>query len=64
MDRKTFIRLFAEIGKQGSNLNQIAKAMNVWIKTGNDPKIYAGMIQPSDGNKPPYKRIIGDYQIW
>ena len=43
-DRKTFIRLLAEIGKQGSNLNQIAKAMNVWMKTGNDPKIDAGMI--------------------
>lgn len=40
-DRKTFIRLLAEIGKQGSNLNQIAKAMNVWMKTGNDPKIDA-----------------------
>ncbi len=44
-DRKDYIRLLAEIGKQGSNLNQIAKAMNIWVKTGNDPKIEAGMLR-------------------
>jgi|GEM_PF-3182492 len=38
-DRQDFIRLLAEIGKQGSNLNQMTKAMNIWVKTGNDPKI-------------------------
>lgn len=44
-DRKDYIRLLAEIGKQGSNLNQIAKAMNIWVRTGHDPKIEPGMIR-------------------
>lgn len=44
-DRKDYIRLLAEIGKQGSNLNQIAKAMNIWVNTGNDPKIEPSMIR-------------------
>lgn len=44
-DRKDYIRLLAEIGKQGSNLNQIAKAMNIWVNTGNDPKIEPGMLR-------------------
>jgi Bacterial mobilisation protein (MobC) len=43
--RKDYIRLLAEIGKQGSNLNQIAKAMNIWVKSGNDPKIEPSMIR-------------------
>ncbi len=46
-DRKDYIRLLAEIGKQGSNLNQIAKAMNIWVNTGNDPKIEPGMLRHS-----------------
>lgn len=44
-DRRDYIRLLAEMGKQGSNLNQIAKAMNVWVKTGNDPKVEPGVIR-------------------
>ena len=45
LDRTDYIRLLAEIGKQGSNLNQIARAMNIWVKTGNDPQIEPGMIR-------------------
>ncbi|TFF37926.1 plasmid mobilization protein [Mucilaginibacter psychrotolerans] len=44
-DRNTLIRLLAETGKQGSNLNQIAKAMNIWVNTGNDPRIPPGMLR-------------------
>ncbi len=43
IDRTDFIRLLAEIGKQGSNLNQIAKTLNIEAKKGEqsriDPKI-------------------------
>lgn len=45
INRKDFIRLLAELGKQGSNLNQIAKAMNVWVNTGKDPNINPSIIQ-------------------
>ncbi|MEO6520340.1 MAG: hypothetical protein ABIN91_01575 [Mucilaginibacter sp.] len=44
IDRHTLIRLLAETGKQGSNLNQIARALNIEIKTGEAAKIDPGII--------------------
>jgi hypothetical protein len=45
LDRKDYIRLLAETGKQGSNLNQYSRAMNIWVRTGNDPQVEPGRIQ-------------------
>ncbi|EHQ29823.1 mobilization protein [Mucilaginibacter paludis DSM 18603] len=44
IDRNTLIRLLAETGKQGSNLNQIAKALNIEIKTGISARVDPGFI--------------------
>ncbi|RKR81993.1 mobilization protein MobC [Mucilaginibacter gracilis] len=45
LDRRDYLRLLAELSKQGSNLNQYAKAMNIWVNIGNDPQIEPGMIR-------------------
>jgi len=44
IDRHTLIRLMAETGKQGSNLNQIAKALNIEAKTGEPARVDPGFI--------------------
>lgn len=44
LDRNTLIRLLAETGKQGSNLNQIAKALNIEARTGEPSRIDPGFI--------------------
>lgn len=44
LDRHTVIRLLAECGKQGSNLNQIAKTLNIEVKTGEPARIDPGFI--------------------
>lgn len=44
IDRHTVIRLLAETGKQGSNLNQIAKALNIEAATGRPARIDPGFI--------------------
>lgn len=44
LDRHTVIRLLAETGKQGSNLNQIAKVLNIETKTGEPARIDAGFV--------------------
>lgn len=44
IDRHTVLRLLAETGKQGSNLNQIAKALNIEIKTGEPARIDPGFV--------------------
>jgi uncharacterized protein (DUF1778 family) len=44
-NRETLIRLLAETGKQGSNLNQMARAFNIWVKRGDDPEIEPGMLR-------------------
>lgn len=43
-DRHTAIRLLAETGKQGSNLNQIAKALNIEAATGKAARIDPGFV--------------------
>ena len=44
IDRNGLIRLLAETGKQGSNLNQIARALNMEAKTGEPARIDPGFI--------------------
>ena len=34
LDRETLLLLHAELGKQGSNLNQLTRAVNIRLKTG------------------------------
>lgn len=43
-ERDTLIRLLAETGKQGSNLNQIARALNVEARTGEPARIDPGFV--------------------
>ncbi len=43
-NRNELIRLLAETGKQGSNLNQIAKALNVEASTGKVARIDPGFV--------------------
>ncbi len=44
LDRNSLIRLLAEAGKQGSNLNQIARALNIENETGETTRIDPGFV--------------------
>jgi len=45
LDRNAYIRLLAEFGKQGSNLNQMTRALNIWVKKGDNPELEPGMLR-------------------
>jgi len=50
LDRQTLLLLQAELGKEGSNLNQIAKAINIRMLKGEPININPGLLNATLGN--------------